>query len=102
MKRKYASPSHRQVSEAAQKEVNEMLKHPATFEEAKAQAAALRRAAEGARSDGYLNDYHREHSEALARELAEQAKHPYTYEQALEQVRQIDEASVRSHKKREE
>ena len=98
MKRTYASESHRELSEAAQKEVQEMLKHPATFEEAKAQTERLRRAAEGGSAGPhrcYLNDYHRRHSEALARELAEQAKHPYTYEQALEQVRQLHEASVR-------
>jgi len=37
MKRKYLSESHRAISEVCQKEVEEMSKHPLTFEEKKRQ-----------------------------------------------------------------
>ena len=37
MKRKYISESHRKYSEACQKEVEEMSKHPLTAEEKQAQ-----------------------------------------------------------------
>jgi len=46
MKRKYTSESHRRESEACQREVEEMLQHPLTFEEALAQAEELRRSEE--------------------------------------------------------
>lgn len=95
MKRKYTSESHREISEAAQREVEEMLEHPLSYEEAREQAALLRQASGGSTSHRryYLNDFHRQHSEALCKELAEQAKHPYTYEQALEQVERIHRES---------
>lgn len=37
MTRRYFNQSHRQVSEACQEEVAEMMRHPATFAQAKAQ-----------------------------------------------------------------
>lgn len=72
-----------------------MLKHPATFEEALAQAEELRRAGH------YLNDYHRDQSEGLARALAEQRKRPYTYEEALAQVEKVHCESICRRRKHE-
>lgn len=40
----YLNDYHRQCSEASQKEIASMLEHPYTFEQAKAQAKALREA----------------------------------------------------------
>ena len=56
MTRRYFSESHKTYSEACQREVEEMSKHPLSHEEFRAQIKrnreeSLRRAAEGAESE---------------------------------------------------
>ena len=77
MKRRYLCESHRKVSEACQKEVAEMCKHPLTAEQKEAQMLRNRRK--------YLSEAHRLASEVLQRAVDEMAKQPLTRKEMKEQ-----------------
>lgn len=70
--RRYLNESHRLVSEACQREVKEMCKHPLSAEEKEEQMLRNKR---------YLNEAHRKHSEVLRAAVEKMAQHPMTREE---------------------
>lgn len=71
--RRYLNESHRLVSEACQREVKEMCKHPLSAEEKERQMLRNKRS--------YLSESHQRACEVLQAAVDDMAQHPMSWEE---------------------